>query len=156
MGFTNSEQLREMFLSGGMGFLLGAYYDVFRILRRLLHPSRVAVFFQDCLFFVTSAVAVFLFSLALTDGVVRAYTVLMVLVGCMAYRYTVGRLVLHTVCRGVALGGRMCRWVQRVLMVPFGWLQGKGKSVWTTVKKFIRHIAKKSVLFFKKGLQLQR
>ncbi len=110
MGFTNAEQLYELFLSGGMGFLLGVYYDIFRIVRRLLHPSKIAVFFQDCFFFSSAAVLVFLFSLSMTDGVVRWYVLFGVFCGFMSYRYTVGRGLMRcilAVCRILKRGYRV-------------------------------------------------
>ena len=68
LGFENAAQLRELFLSCGMGFLLGAYYDVFRLFRCWLLSSPLRVFVQDCTYALTSAVAVFLFALALNGG----------------------------------------------------------------------------------------
>ncbi|MBQ9964481.1 MAG: spore cortex biosynthesis protein YabQ [Clostridia bacterium] len=107
MGFHNAEQIRELFLSGGMGFLLGAYYDVFRVLRCLLKPGALRVFWQDIVFCVTSAGWVFLFALAVTDGILRVYLFAGLLAGFLAYRYTVGQIVVRTVtsfCQLVAKG----------------------------------------------------
>ena len=107
MGFHNAELLRELFLSGGMGFLLGAYYDVFRVLRCLLKPGALRVFWQDIVFCVTSAGWVFLFALAVTDGILRVYLFAGLLAGFLAYRYTVGQIVVRTVtsfCQLVAKG----------------------------------------------------
>ncbi len=118
MGFTNAEQVYELFLSGGMGFLLGVYYDVFRIVRRLLRPSKITVFFQDCFFFSTAAVLVFLFSLSMTDGIVRWYVLFGVFCGFMSYRYTVGRGLMRcilTVCR---ISSRVYRALQRLVFHP--------------------------------------
>ena len=99
MGFTNTEQLYTLFLCGGMGFLLGAYYDGFRLLRLLLHPPTAGVFALDCLFCVTAAPVVFLFSLAVADGILRVYVFAGLLLGFFAYRRTVGRALLRTVYR---------------------------------------------------------
>ncbi len=153
MGFTNAEQLWEAFLSGGMGFLLGAYYDVFRIWRKTTHPSAAAVFFQDCLFFSTSAIVVFLFSLAMTDGVVRVYVLFGVLAGFAAYRHTVGNALLFLV-------GAVMRWLRwgcarfrRLIAVPLGWLKTAVCSCFGKVWEICRKYAKKSNKILKKGLQ---
>ena len=55
-------------MAGGLGFLLGAFYDVFRVIRLLMRPSAKVVFFQDLLFFALSSVVTFLFALAVTGG----------------------------------------------------------------------------------------
>ena len=120
IGFTNAAQLRELFLSGGMGFLLGAYYDIFRILRRVLHPGTVRVFFQDIVFFVTAALMTFLFALAVADGVLRAYLFVGLLAGFFAYRYTVGRAVVRFVTAIIALLMSMERRLHAVMSVPIG------------------------------------
>lgn len=153
MGFTNAEQLWEVFLSGGMGFLLGAYYDVFRIWRKLSHSSTAGVFFQDCFFFVTSAVAVFLFSLAMTDGVVRVYVLVGAAAGFAAYRHTVGTLLLRAVCAILRWLRRGSAWFCRLVESPLKWLKTRLGSAGGKVWKKCRKIAKKSEVFFKKGLQ---
>ncbi len=153
MGFTNAKQLWELFLSGGMGFILGAYYDVFRIWRRTVRSSVVAVFFQDCLFFATSAVIIFLFSLAMTDGVVRVYVLCGAALGYFAYRHTVGNLLLELFNR-LILGVRFIkRCLKAVLLPPIFWMKSgllaAGGKVWEKCCK----IAKKSKKNFKKVLQ---
>ena len=105
---TNAVQLRELLLYGGMGFLLGGYYDVFRVLRCVLRPGGWRVLVQDLLFFATAAPAVFLCTLALNGGVVRVYLYVGLLAGFWAYRHTVGRAVVRAasllIARAVALG----------------------------------------------------
>lgn len=97
LGFENAQQLRQLLLSCGMGFLLGLYYEIFRLLRHALGLSRSRVFLGDCVYAATSAVAVFLFSLALNGGVLRWYMGLGLLVGFFAYRRTMGAVLLKTV-----------------------------------------------------------
>ena len=65
---TNGQQLNELFLSCGMGFLLGAFYDVFRLIRLIMKPGAKAIFFQDLAYFLISAIVTFLFALAVMDG----------------------------------------------------------------------------------------
>ncbi len=145
MGFTNVEQLRELFLSCGMGFLLGAYYDVFRILRCILRPGTVRVFWQDMLFFFTAAPLVFLFALAVTDGVVRLYLFAGLIAGFFAYRYTVGRAVVHFVTAAIAQVSRMGRRLYGVIKVPIGALREVCRKL---MKKMRKNLKK-----FKKGLE---
>ena len=104
-GFTGGSQLYELFLSCGCGFLLGAYYDVFRLLRVMLPCRRWTVFVQDVVFFVTAAVITFLFDLTLTGGLLRFYLFVGLAAGFLAYRFTLGRLVMTcaaTVLRAIA------------------------------------------------------
>lgn len=91
MGFTNGEQLRELWLCGGVGFLLGAYYDVFRVWRVWFSPRAVSVFLQDVWYCLSSVMAVFVLLLTITDGQGRFYVYLGLVVGFFAYRSLVGR-----------------------------------------------------------------
>lgn len=150
MGFSNNEQLQELFYAGGMGFLLGAYYDVFRILRTLLRQGKWAVLLGDCVFFSTSAVCVFLFSLAMTDGTVRGYVLLGILIGFTAYRYVVGKSVLRLAAWLLSLFRHITVWCRRVGAVPIAWLNALRGNVW----KKCRKVLKKVRFFSKKGLHL--
>jgi spore cortex biosynthesis protein YabQ len=89
---TLQEQMHQLFLSCGMGFVLGLWYELFRIPRLILNSGRRAVFFQDLLFFLTAAVLTFLFSLAVMDGRLRFYLFLGEAIGFASYYRTVGRL----------------------------------------------------------------
>ena len=95
MGFTNGEQLRELWLCGGVGFLLGAYYDMFRVWRVWFSPRVAVVFWQDVWYCLTSVVAVFIMLLVITDGQGRFYVYLGLVVGFFAYRSLLGRYTLR-------------------------------------------------------------
>ena len=126
MGFANSEQLRELFLCGGMGFLLGLYYDGFRLLR-LWFSSQAVVFSLDCLYCITAAMAVYLFSLAVTDGQLRLFLFVGLLAGFCSYRYTVGRLILRAATR-----------FRRMIFRFFRLLRAKTQSFATKIKNQIK------------------
>ena len=147
MGFTNIMQVRELFLSCGMGFLLGTYYDVFRILRCILRPGTMRVFWQDLLFFLTAAPLVFLFALAVADGVVRLYLFAGLVAGFFAYRYTVGRAVVRFVTAAIAWLSRLGRRLYDVIRVPIGALREGCRKL---VEKIRKNLKK-----FKKGLETE-
>lgn len=156
MGFTNASQLREVFLSGGMGFLLGAYFDVFRLLRRLTRPTAVWVFIQDCLFFITSAVAVFLFALSVTGGQLRVYLFLGLCAGFSAYRVTVGAAVVTTVDWLLRWLTRLWQFLWRILTAPFRGLWHRLAPLRSHFSKKGKILPKKAKNIFKKGLQHSR
>ena len=65
MEITINDQMRELLLSCGMGFILGLYYECFRVPRLIMHVSKTALFIQDIVYFLSAAVLIFLFSLAI-------------------------------------------------------------------------------------------
>lgn len=87
----NLFQLTAFLRSGALGALLCLAYDVLRAERRALKPGAVAIFFQDIVFSVLSALAVFCFLLAVTGGDMRAYVALGAAAGFFCCRYTLSR-----------------------------------------------------------------
>ena len=140
MGFANAEQLRDMFLCGGMGFLLGAYYDVFRLLRLWLPSSVAVVFVQDGVYCISSAVAVFLFSLAVTDGELRVYLLVGLVIGFFAYCRTIGRVT-----------ARFFHRVRRLTVNFFVLLRKKRRFLFLGLKNRIKNRKK-----IKKALETER
>lgn len=119
MGITNGGQLNELFLAGGLGFLLGGFYDVFRVIRLMMKPSAKWVFVQDLLFFSVSAVITFLFALAVNGGEMRLYLFLGLIIGFVAYLCTLGRVVVRC-ARGVIQGiVFVWHWFWFVVLWPF-------------------------------------
>ncbi len=147
LGFENAAQLRELFLSCGMGFLLGAYYDVFRLLRCWLSPSRWRVFLGDCLYACTSAVATFLFLVALNGGVLRWYLFLGLLFGFFAYRRTVGSLLVKLVLWLLRQGEKLAQKVETQLSRLLSFFSKKAKAIFRSIfaiknrKKFKKTLA---------------
>ncbi len=133
MGFENSEQLRELFLSAGMGFFLGAYYDIFRIVRRWLRPSVWQVFFQDCLYAVTAALFVFLFTMGLNGGQLRAYVFVGLLLGFFAYRRTMGRVALKITETVLFACEQVGYHVRKTLTICFCGMGGKVKQAFLSI-----------------------
>lgn len=73
------------------GFIFGAVYELFRIIRRIL-PLKWVTFLCDIGFFIAAAFAVFNISLYL-GNYIRIYTILGFGGGVFAYIQTLGRLV---------------------------------------------------------------
>lgn len=94
MGLTNGGQLTGLFLSCGLGFLLGLYYDGFRVARLVMRSSKRVIFFQDLFFFVSAAILTFFFALTVTGGELRFYLFLGPGIGFTAYYFTIGRVVM--------------------------------------------------------------
>lgn len=97
----SSVTVADCMLACGAGFLLGAYYEVFRLWRLWTHPGVGRVFVQDTLFCTTSAVAFFLFLLAVSDGRPRLWLTAGALIGFFAWRATAGRIIFAVVRRSL-------------------------------------------------------
>lgn len=89
---NNSLQL----LSFGRALLLGVIiclvYDVLRVCRKIYAFSVLGIFFQDVIFSVLSAFAVFIFLLGVTNGEMRGYVFLGLSIGFLFSRLTLSRI----------------------------------------------------------------
>ena len=138
MGITNNGQLQELFLAGGLGFLLGAFYDVFRVIRLMMRSSAKVIFFQDLLFFALSSVITFLFALAVTGGELRFYLFLGLVTGFSAYYFTVGRAVVR--CAKGVISAILWLWnaLWKALLFPFRLLWKVLKRPFAALGRLIR------------------
>lgn len=75
------------------GVVMGIYYDLFRILRRLFRFSALSVAIQDILFWLTASVPFFFVCLKCNGGFIRIYFVFFALLGWFCYFMTAGKLI---------------------------------------------------------------
>ena len=92
MEYTHYTDISSMLQALAAGVIWGLYYDVFRLLRRLIRFSRVSVAVQDLIFWLTSAVYIFFVCIKLNNGFIRIYFVFFALIGWVIYFATVGRI----------------------------------------------------------------
>lgn len=74
------------------GIIFCLFYDILRALRKTADFSSIAVFFQDTVFSLFSAIVVFIFLLGVTNGEVRAYVLFGMLLGFLLCRMTISRI----------------------------------------------------------------
>ena len=96
-GVTLPQQLSAFAAFLGVGFLLGAAFELFRFLRRLFLGERASsVRVQDVFFCAFSFFALFFSFLSFSGGVFRLHLLLAALAGFLSFRLTLG-----SVCRRV-------------------------------------------------------
>ena len=128
----------DCLLAGGAGFLLGAYYELFRLWRLWTRPGRARVFWQDIFYSVTGTAAFFLFLLAVADGRVRLWLIVCAAAGWIAWHATVGRVI-------YAAAGRIGRTLRAV--------RRRWSSFYRREEEKLQKILAKPVIFLKKRLQ---
>lgn len=91
MVYTYYTSIYSMIQALLTGIVWGVYYDAFRLLRRMIHFTRVSVALQDIIFWLTSAVGIFFVCVRFNNGFIRIYFVLFAIVGWVLYFFTIGR-----------------------------------------------------------------
>ncbi|MBR2876627.1 MAG: spore cortex biosynthesis protein YabQ, partial [Clostridia bacterium] len=88
--FEQSKQLDLFFLSLGTGFFLGIIYDILRAIRLTLSGGKAIIFIFDILYFVISALATFMFFVAINKGEFRFYMIFGEILGLLFYYFSFG------------------------------------------------------------------
>lgn len=102
-----------------LGFVLGLFYDVFRIFRLAIHHSSAILFLEDIFYFAVCAVVTFLFSLSAVNGHVRVFLVIGELLGATVYYFSAGVLVMRVSKLIIRFFKGLFRLVYRIFFRPF-------------------------------------
>lgn len=156
MELTNGGQLYNLFLSCGLGFLLGALYDVFRVLRLVMRSRAKTVFFEDMLYFLLCAVITFFFALSINGGQLRWYLFAGSILGFAAYYLTIGRVVVTFAGAVIAFILRVWKLFWTAVFFPFRLLFRLLRRPLGFLRGFVQKSCRKSASFFKKGLKRTR
>ena len=134
-----------------LGAILCFIYDIIRATRVLGADSFVAVFIGDVFFWLVSAVAVFIFLVATTNGEIRGYVLMSCAVGFLFYRFTIGRIVFSLVkvllCfiarvikKASDISARFCLFMEGYLNRFFAKVIDSLKAAFMAVKKVLKNV----------------
>ncbi len=101
-----------------IGFILGFLMEPLRIYRLMVHPSTVAVFFQDILYWFFCAVCSFVFILTVNSGQLRIFLVLGIVIGMTVYFLTIGALIMKVSKAIISFLRRGLRFLNRKITYP--------------------------------------
>ncbi len=96
---SNSVQAIDFLRSVIFGIFICAYYGIFAALRKNGINSNIAVLFEDILFFVIISPLIFLFLLATTNGELRLYIGIGILVGFYIFKFTFYKLLVLVISK---------------------------------------------------------
>ena len=80
------------------GILAAAFFDLFRILRRLFTHSRLAIALEDILFWTMTGICVFLLLFLFQSGRLRIFLLFAFFLGSGVWLVSFGRLLMGPVC----------------------------------------------------------
>jgi len=76
------------------GAILGALYDVFRIIRIAIPCGRIAVFIQDIIYLIICTLLTYLFLIMENSGEIRVFIIEGEIIGAIIYYFTIGAVVI--------------------------------------------------------------
>ncbi|MBQ6825049.1 MAG: spore cortex biosynthesis protein YabQ [Clostridia bacterium] len=90
---SNSFQVLSFFRALILGVFLGFFYDFWRSVRKVKKFGTLSVFFQDLSYFFIASPIIFSFLLSLTNGEIRAFIFIAIILGFIIYRVTLSVLI---------------------------------------------------------------
>lgn len=98
MSHVIRQETAVFLLSVAHGALLTLVYDFFRALRRVFLHSAAAVAAEDFFFWLAAAFLTFCLAFLKTDGVIRGYVAVGIVLGAVVYHVGPGKIVLRGLC----------------------------------------------------------
>ncbi len=127
-GISLAVQTKNFLLSLGLGFIMGIFYDVFRIIRLCISAKKIITIFFDILYCILFCFAFFIFLLTVNEGQFRFYLLLGACVGFFVYYFSLGAIIFSF---SRFLTDFIKKWTKRifaVLLFPFRWIFSRLKS----------------------------
>lgn len=119
-----------------VGASIGFFYDIFRILRKVVPHGYIAVQIEDILFWLVTTVATFYFILTRNFGEVRPFVLIAVACGMIIYFYTLSPII-----RKVTVV--VINFVVKVVRAVFGVITAPLRFIYKLVAPFIKIFLKK-------------
>ncbi len=122
-------QTRNFLFSLGMGFVLGFFYDIFRIARLCLSKKKSAFIIFDVLYCIFFGFATFIFFLTVNEGEFRFYLLMGECIGFGVYYFSFGAIIFS---KAEILVDKIKLWIKRffhLVFAPIRWILLKIGSV---------------------------
>ncbi len=139
---SNTSQAVNILYSVVLGIIFGLIYDFFRSLRKCKPHTILSVFIEDILYFLVLSVITFIFLLAITNGQVRAYALIGILLGFLLFIFTLSKYYIIALCFILEQFFKL----QSLILRGFYLIIGK-------IDYFIIAFLKNTLKCFKKGLK---
>lgn len=135
------------------GMIIGACYDIFRIIRVAHTPGKTGILIEDLLFALICTIVTVIFLQCFTDGAFRFFVLIGELMGFILYQLTIGIVIIRIATKIIAIVQKIiamiCKifwglswpfrkvfgWIAKKSHPLFGWIVGKLKKSYKIAKK---------------------
>ncbi len=128
-------QTRNFLFSLGLGFIMGIFYDLFRIVRLSISKGKTAIIIFDLLYCVFFAISTFVFFIVVNEGEFRLYLVLGEVLGFSVYYFSLGAIIFSKAEFLVDKTKKSIKRIFKVLFSPIKWIFIKIKGVFDKLLK---------------------
>ena len=145
-----NDQVLTFIYSLVLGMMICTFYDILRALRKTGSRSYLSVFIGDIFFWIVSAFVTFIFLLSRTNGEIRGYVLISMLLGFTLWRITLSKplfylfvtvigFLRHTLNKTIDLINRCTDKLAVLLTVFTGKIIKILKSLYEKLKKLLKN-----------------
>ena len=132
-----AKQTGSFLLSLGFGFIMGIFYDLFRLVRISISKSKKAYFVFDLLYCVFLGFCSYLFFLTVNEGDIRGFLVVGEIMGFAIYYFSFGIMIFSIGEKIIEIIKKLISSFLSIILFPFKWLF---KKVYIFFNKTFRKI----------------
>ncbi len=152
-GLSLATQTKNFLLSLGFGFIMGIFYDLFRIVRISISKGKIATVISDILYCIFLCFSLMLFCLTVNEGEIRLYLLLGSLAGFFVYYFSLGVIIFSFSEKLISVVKKIIKSVFNVLSYPFKFVFGKLRKLFNNLsikrRKNTKNIKNKSKFLLK-------
>lgn len=144
-------QIRVLIVFNITGIIIGLIFDFFRAQRRAIKTMNFITYIQDILFWILSGAVIIASAITYTDGEIRSYMVLGLIIGVVFYFTLLSKYVLNLASY---IASYMIKLATYITVFMFKWV----KIVFSPITKLFNYIKKirikqKNIINNKKTLE---
>lgn len=152
-GLSLATQTKNFLLSLGFGFIMGIFYDLFRIVRISISKGKIATVISDILYCIFLCFSLMLFCLTVNEGEIRLYLLLGSLAGFFVYYFSLGVIIFSFSEKLISVVKKIIKSVFNVIFYPFRFVFGKLRKLFNNLsikrRKNTKNIKNKSKFLLK-------
>ncbi len=145
---SNKLQIFGFLYSIALGMLFSIFYDFLRAVRIVKSPKALTVFLQDIFYFIIISFLAFIFFLAITNGEIRAYILLGIILGFTLFSFVISPYFLKALTAVFKIFFKAFKYINR----SFYWLFERIDLGLTKFFKKVLKIAKGLLYTIKKAV----
>ncbi len=137
---SNLSQAINFFRAFIFGGILCIVYDILRVIRKNIAHSSFTVFFEDLIYFIFSALLIFCFLLATTNGELRFYVFFGIGLGFFIIRLSISKVVFIALCFVLSNLIKIFHFINEKITSLFSLLRKFFKRLILNIKKYIKKV----------------
>lgn len=146
MILSNLSQFNLLFYSFISGIITGILFDIYRVIRGLELPNKILGFIEDLLFWILSAIIIFIFLLYSNNAIMGIYVYLFISLGVYVYIRLLSKKLIYIEFRILTFFTKIIRITFNLIIYPIRILfnyflinnENKNKKTWIYYKKKLK------------------